>query len=159
MADFNEHIDYGEVVKEALENKGWRFQARTVEDKTLFAIPMSAKNCPGLNVLLGVSESGDCKIRCYIAKDTPKSARLQLLEVINSLNNHYRYLTVSLDSDGDILAAYDFTIFGNDPETIDRHAGTMVLLLSDIMDKCIPPIMKVVWNFKEDDEEDDFDEE
>ena len=155
MADFEEDIDYGEVVRESFENKGWRFQARKVEDKTLFAIPMSAKNCPGLNVRLEVSDSGDSKIRCYLAEDTPKSVRVQLLDVINSLNNRYRYVTVSLDSDGDILAAYDFTIFSKDPESIDRQAGTMVLILSDIMDKCIPPIMKVVWSAADDDEEDE----
>lgn len=153
MADFNEHIDYGEVVKEALENKGWRFQARTVEDKTIFAIPMSAKNCPGLNIRVEISKSGDSKIRCYIAEDTPNSVYHQLLDVVNSLNSRYRYLTLSVDDDGDVLAAYDFIMFDTDPEVIDKHTGTMILLLSDIIDKCIPPIMKVIWSAEEDEEE------
>lgn len=155
MADFDEDIDYGEVVRESMENRGWRFQSRKIEDKTIFSIPMSAKNCPGLNVRFEVSAAGDSKIRCYLAEDTPKSVRLQLLEVINALNSRYRYLTLSLDSDGDVLAAYDFTIFGTDQEVIDKHAGTMIIILSDIMDKCIPPIMKVIWSVDDEDEEDE----
>ena len=155
MADFDENIDYGEVVKEALENKEWRFQARKIEDKTIFAIPMSAKNCPGLNIRLEISESGDSKIRCYVAEDAPKSVRFPLLEVIDVLNNRYRYLTLSIDSDGDILAAYDFIMFGTDKKVIEKHAITMILLLSDIIDKCIPPIMKVIWSAEKDDEDDE----
>lgn len=158
MADFDEDIDYGRAVEEALEAKGWRFQSRRIEDKTIFSIPMSAKNCPGLNIRLEVSAEGDSKIRCYIAEDTPKSVRVQLLDAINFLNNRYRYVTLSLDSDGDILAAYDFIMFDTTPQAIDKHVGTMVLLLSDVIDKCIPSIMKIIWSVNEDDEEEEDEE-
>ena len=151
--NFDENIDYGEVVKGAFEGNGWHFNVRKLEDKTIFALPMSAKNCPGLNVKVDVATSGDSKIRCYLAEDTPKSKHKELLEVINALNNRYRYITLSLDSDGDILAAYDFTIFGTDETAIEKQAMSMVVLLSDIMDKCIPPIMKIVWSAAEDDDE------
>lgn len=147
-----EHMDYGQVVKKAFENNGWHFNLREFEDRTIFALPMSAKNCPGLNVKVDVSNNGDSKIRCYLADDTPKTKHAELLEVLNTLNNRYRYVTLSLDDDGDILAAYDFTIFGTDENVIDRQVATMVVILSDIMDKCIPSIMKVIWSAQEDEE-------
>lgn len=148
-----ENINYGKIVKQAFEDNGWHFNLKEFEDRTIFALPMSAKNCPGLNVKVDVSNNGDSKIRCFLADDTPKSTHAELLVVLNTLNSRYRYVTLSLDSDGDILAAYDFTIFGKDEETIDRQVTTMVVLLSDIMDKCIPSIMKVIWSSQEDDEE------
>lgn len=153
--DFEEEFDYGQAVKEAFEEAGWRFNVRQIDDTTWFGLPMSAKNCPGLNIKIEVSQKGDCKIRCYLAEDTPKSKRVELLEVINSLNNRYRYVTLSLDSDGDILAAYDFALFSSEQEIIERASRTMVVLLSDIMDKCIPPIMKVVWSAEEEEEDEE----
>lgn len=153
--NITEKVNYGKFVEDAFENNGWHFNVRKIEDRTIFALPMSAKNCPGLNVKFEVSANGDSKIRCYLAEGTPKSKRNELLKVINSLNNKYRYVTVSLDSDGDILAAYDFTIFGTDENVVDKQVGTMVVLLSDIMDKCIPPIMKVVWSASEDEEDEE----
>ena len=148
-----ESFDYGQAVQEALESAGWRFSVKQVDGSNWFGLPMSAKNCPGLNIKMEVSPKGDCKIRCYIAEDAPKSVFEELLAVINKLNGRYRYITLSLDSDGDILAAYDFAIFSKEPEVIARATRTMVILLSDIMDKCIPPIMKVIWSAEEEEEE------
>ncbi len=153
-----EKFDYGQSVKEAFENVGWRFTTRQLEDSTLFALPMSAKNSPGLNIRIEVSQKGDCKIRCYLAQDTPKSVYNELLEVLNTLNSRYRYVTLSLDSDGDVLAAYDFAIFSQDQNVINRQVSTLAVLLSDIMDKCIPPIMKVVWSAENNDEEEHTEE-
>lgn len=154
-----EKIDYGQAVKAAFEDVGWRFTTRQLEDSTLFALPMSAKNSPGLNIRMEVSPKGDCKIRCYLAQDTPKSVYNELLEVLNTLNSRYRYVTLSLDSDGDVLAAYDFAIFSKDPHVINRQVSTLAVLLCDIMDKCIPPIMKVVWSAENDDEDEIENEE
>lgn len=153
VVNLEKEIDYGKIVENAFISNGWHFNVRQIEKRTVFALPMSAKNCPGLNVKFDVSTVGDSKIRCYLAEDTPPSIHSELLKVINSLNNRYRYLTLSLDSDGDILAAYDFTIFGEDEEVINKQVITMIVLLSDIMDKCIPPIMKVIWTAESDEEE------
>ena len=141
------------AVKAAFEDVGWRFTTRQLENSTLFALPMSSKNSPGLNIRIEVSPKGDCKIRCYLAQDTPKSVYNELLEVLNTLNGRYRYVTLSLDSDGDVLAAYDFAIFSKDQNVINRQVSTLAVLLCDIMDKCIPPIMKVVWTATSEDDE------
>ena len=37
MEDFNKDIDYDEAVEEALENKGWHFQSKKIDNKTLFS--------------------------------------------------------------------------------------------------------------------------
>lgn len=146
-------IDYAQIIEDAFKENGWNFSTRKRDDSTVFSLPMSAKNCPGLNIRLEIDEDGDCKIRCYLADDTPKDKHNELIEMLNGLNNRYRYVTLSLDSDGDILAAYDFQIVTDEPELIDKQVGGMVVLLARIMDKCIPPIMKIIW--ADDDEDED----
>ncbi len=153
MAKNESNVDYAEVIERKFSQTGWKFNTKKMDGRTIFSIPMSAKNCPGLHIKLDVSEDGDAKIRCYLAENTPQSAHEELIEVLNSLNGRYRYITLSLDSDNDILAAYDFTMFGDDEDMIERHAGTMVMLTSDIMDKCLPKIMRVVWSAEDDDED------
>lgn len=146
-------INYGELVEEIFESNDWNFTAKRKDDDTFFAIPWSAKNLPGLDVKLIVSDDGDCKIRCYLAREVPDSKRPAMLAVLNALNNQYRYITLSIDSDGDILAAYDFRLF-SDAETTNKQVGMMIFFTTKIMDKCVPKIMKVLW---QDDDEDDED--
>ena len=140
----DENLNYVEIIKQAFINNDWHFSSREVDDETIFSLPMDSKYLPTLDVKLILDSDGDCKIRCYIARNMHYSKRAAMLEVINTLNSKYRYITVSLDSDGDILAAYDFTIFGN-AIVADKQVGTMVYLVSDIIDKCVPAIMKVIW--------------
>ena len=148
----NEEFDYIQTVENLFNNNGWHFNVRRNEENALFALPMSAKNCPGLNVKFTVSTRGDCKLRCYIAENTPESVYSELLAALNNLNARFRYVTLSIDSDRDILVAYDFGLFCEDVEAISKQITTMVVLFSDITDKCIPAIMKVVWSATDEDE-------
>ena len=155
----NDEFDYCQAVEDVFNQNGWHFNVRRDEGNALFSLPMSAKNCPGLNVKFTVNSRGDCKLRCYIAENTPKSVQVNLLSAINTLNARFRYITLSVDSDSDILAAYDFGIFGEDTDSISKQVTTMIVLFSDITDKCIPSIMKVVWSASEDEEKIDEDKE
>ena len=137
-------LDYVEVIKQAFIDNDWRFSTKEIDGETLFNLPMSSKYLPTLDVKFILNSEGDCKIRCYLARNVSYTKRGAILEVLNTLNSKYRYLTVSLDSDNDVLAAYDFTIFG-DAEIADKQVGTMIYFVSNIIDKCIPPVMKVVW--------------
>ncbi len=152
--NFDDDFNYPQILEEIFNERDLNFDVKKVEEKTIFRLPMSAKNCPGLNVHLNVSEHGDAQLRCYLAENVKEHQRDALLEVINSLNGRYRYITLSIDSDGDILSTYDFTFFSTDEETITRQVLTMLYLVSDIMDKCIPKIMKAIWSTQKDDDED-----
>ena len=152
--DFDEEFDYPQVLEDIFNARDLNFNVKQVGEKTLFRLPMSAKNCPGLNVHLNVSGRGDAQLRCYLAENVKDYQRDTLLEVINSLNNHYRYITVSIDSDGDVAATYDFTFFSEDEDVITKQVLTMLYLVSDIMDKCIPKLMKAIWSTQKDDDED-----
>ncbi|MBO4400292.1 MAG: YbjN domain-containing protein [Selenomonadaceae bacterium] len=145
-------LNYAEIVEKYFTDNDWNFTAKKIDDDIFFSLPLGAKNLPGLDVKLIVDTDGDCKIRCYLAKGVADKKRDEMLEVLNSLNTKYRYVTLSLDTDNDVLASYDFRIFG-DAETADRQVGAMIFIVSRIMDKCVPKIMRVIWNDDEDEED------
>ncbi len=153
--DFDEEFDYPQVLEDIFNERDLNFDVKQVGEKTIFRLPMSAKNGPGLNVHLNVSERGDAQIRCYLAKNVEDYQHETLLSVINYLNSHYRYITLSIDSDGDISATYDFTFFSEDEDVITKQVLTMLYLVSDIMDKCTPKIMKAIWSTQKDEDEED----
>ena len=148
-------FDYPQVLEDIFTERDLHFDIKQAGEKTIFRLPMSAKNCPGLNVHLNISEHGDAQIRCYLAENVKDYQRDALMPVLNSLNNRYRYITLSIDSDGDIVATYDFTFFSEDEDVITKQVLTMLYLVSDIMDKCIPKIMKAIWSTQKDEEDED----
>ena len=148
-------FDYPQVLENIFTERDLHFDVKQAGEKTIFRLPMSAKNCPGLNVHLNISEHGDAQIRCYLAENVKDYQRDALMPVLNSLNNRYRYITLSIDSDGDIVATYDFTFFSEDEDVITKQVLTMLYLVSDIMDKCIPKIMKAIWSTQKDEEDED----
>ena len=148
-------FDYPQVLEDIFTERDLHFDIKQAGEKTIFRLPMSAKNCPGLNVHLNISEHGDAQIRCYLAENVKDYQRDALMPVLNSLNNRYRYITLSIDSDGDVLSTYDFTFFSEDEEVITKQVLTMLYLVSDIMDKCIPKIMKAIWSTQKDEEDED----
>lgn len=153
LNDFDGEFDYPQILEDIFNDKDMHFDIKQAGEKTVFRLPMSAKNCPGLNVHLSVSEHGDAQIRCYLAENVKDYQRAELLKVLNSLNARYRYITLSIDSDGDVLATYDYTFFSGDEEIITRQVLTMLYLVSDIMDKCIPKLMKAIWSTQKDDDD------
>ena len=155
VKNFDEEFDYPQVLEKIFNERDLHFSIKQAGEKTIFRLPMSAKNCPGLNVHFQVSGRGDAQLRAYLAEDIKKSKRDEMAIVINHLNNHYRYITLSIDSDGDIAATYDFTFFSEDEDVITKQVLTMLYLVSDIMDKCIPKIMKAIWSSDNDEDEDE----
>jgi len=148
-------FDYRDAVESILRGQEIKFSRDDYDKHAIFAIPMSAKNVPVLRIFFSVSKFGDCKIRSYFTRDLPKDKLPAMIKTLNRINSEYRYITMSIDSDGDVLAAYDFTLFGTDPETLDQHVMTIFMLSCKIMDKSIKRVMKIVWLDDEDKDEDD----
>ena len=148
-----ENFDYRDAVEHILLENDIKFMRDDHEDTAIFALPMFAKNVPVLRIFFSVSEEGDCKFHSYFTRDLSEKKIPTMLRTINRLNSEYRYITMSIDSDGDVLAAYDFMLFGNDPKTLSQSVMTTFMPVCNIMDKCIKPVMKIVW-LDNDDEED-----
>lgn len=139
-----EKPNYAEAMAQELKEHNLSFTSKVRGDETVFTLPMSADNAPGINVKLIINEDGDCKLRSYLASNVPKSNWPSMLPVINDLNAKYRYICLSMDRDGDICAAYDFSVYAG-TVSIFAQVIAMVFLYTDIADKCIPDIMRTIW--------------
>ena len=140
-----ENIDYREVVEQIFDDNDWNYTSQVKDDKKIFGLPFDAKNMPSIRLFVTVTSYGDVKVNSYLANEIPPEKSSAMIQTLNALNNRYRYITLSLDEDGDILAQYDFTIFGDDLETIDKQVGSTIFLVKEVMDKCFPEIMKTLW--------------
>lgn len=144
----NAKVNYAELIMQELVEHDLPFTHKAREKDTVFTLPLPADNLPGINVKLIVNKDGDCKLRSYLASNVPKPKQAVLLPVINALNSKYRYICLSLDRDGDLCAAYDFSVYpGLIP--IPEQVLSMVFLYVDIVDKCIPGIMQALWTKEE----------
>ncbi len=142
--DKKKKINYAEVLTQELKEHNFSFTSKVRGDETIFTLPMSADNAPGINVKLIVDEDGDCKLRSYLAGHVPEVKRAAILPVINNLHTKYRYICLSIDRDGDVCAAYDFSVYAGTVSVFEQVIA-MVFLYSDIADKCIPDIMRAIW--------------
>lgn len=152
--DFDGEFDFSQVVEDIFNKLNMHFEIIKSDDTTVFLMPMSAKNAPSLNVKLYVFENDSMQVRSYLAKDVKDYQRNAIMSVINDLNIKYRYITLSIDDDGDVAAVYDSFKFVSEDETvITKQLIRMLYTVSEVMDQCIPPIMKAIWSTKKDEED------
>ena len=137
-------MNYMDAADKALEQMKFHFDKRETSRGPVYEIPMASKNLPGLDLRLRVSEKGDCKLWCYPVKHVPSGKRIAMLEALNTQMDDYRFVTLTLDDDNDVCASYDFALFGE--EEAVRHVRVMINLFSDVVDDCLPGILKVLWS-------------
>lgn len=145
MGKNRKEVKYADIVEAKLNDNDFHFMRKDKGDTAIFFLPIHADNAPGLNVKLMIDANGDSQFRCYIAENVPEKKRAAVIDVCNHVNSEFRYISLSVDDDGDVCAVYDFAIFG-DEEVTAAHAISMIFLCADITDRCIPYIMKRLWN-------------
>ena len=137
-------MNYLELAEKTLEQMKFHYTKRETSRGPVYEIPMSSKNLPGLDIRLRVSEKGDSKLWCYPVKGVPSRKRMAMLEALNTQMDDYRFVTLTLDEDSDVCASYDFALFGE--EEAIRHIRVMINLFSEVVDECLPGILKVMWS-------------
>lgn len=137
-------MNYAKAVEQELNDLGMHFDIRVKGEDTIFSLPMRAENVPGFNIRLRISEKGDSKMWCFLARNVKKEKRAAMLETLNSLNDQYRFLRLSLDQDSDVAADYDFILCGDEASACE-HVVAMIFLLTEVMDECVKSIMSTIW--------------
>lgn len=143
--------DYAAAIEKELKDMTFMFKSRKVEEETRFEILMPSERLQVLRVMMIVDEAGDTKLRCYLASDVEACKVQALQEKLNQLNSRYRFACLSIDEERDLCSAYDFILFG-DEEAAVKQAITILLLFSDITDKCVPMLLPLIWKSEDDDD-------
>ncbi len=138
-------IDYQQVAEDALNENEMTFHVEHKEDHALFTCPMTSDRSPGFNLKLRISDDGGAKIWTYLLSNIKEDKYLPVLKTLNHLNDSYRFIKLSIDKDNDVCAEYDFFLFG-DEDLIGKQLMSILFLFSDIVDTCLPDILKTVWD-------------
>ena len=138
-------IDYKKIIEDTMTENNMSFQVEHNEDHTLFNCPMSSNRSPGFNLRVRVSDDGGAKIWTYLLSNINEEKFIPMLKTLNKLNDNYRFIKLSIDKDNDVCAEYDFFLFGEE-DIIGDQFMSILYLFSDIVDTCLPDILKTVWN-------------
>ena len=145
--DFEEYeIDFISTVEEYFDNNGCSYELKEVpnSENMLFFIPITSKHLPNLEIMFLVSPEGFCRIFTFLANKISDTKRAKMLEIINELNVKYSYVKLTLDNENSVTVEYDFDLC-NDEEIAMAQVQSNFDMAVDVIEECIPPIMKLIW--------------
>lgn len=150
--DMDITMSYATAIEQELNDNNFIFRSQRKKDATVFDVIMPSDKLHLLQINMIVDDDGDTKLRCYLASGIDLDKVSSVVEEINHLNCRFRFICLSVDEDRDVCAANDFILFG-EAGTAAHNAITTLVLFADIVDKCVPSLMPIIWsNSKEKDE-------
>lgn len=85
-------------------------------------------------------KGNDVVVRSLPIVSVPRSRYDQAYELLNSLQQEYRFIKFILDKDGDVIVAYDFPVAYPD---IGQGAVEILLRMAKIVDNCYPKLARL----------------
>jgi hypothetical protein len=112
------------LIAETFEQNGVEFDVKNhdgMEELRAF-IPLHIGNYTAMR-FISHDNDNDVAVRIIgLVSNTPKEKRTRVMEACNALNHRFRYMSFTLDDDGDVIGAYDFPVC-----TPDESIGEMAL--------------------------------
>lgn len=84
----------------------------------------------------------DVAVRVFNVVRFPENRRDKGYEVLNKIQQSYRYVRLNMDGDGDVSAEYDFPM---NYKNIGEGAIEILVRFTEILDKAYPEMMKAIW--------------
>ena len=138
-------LDYGDVAEKILRKRNYRFlNSKMKEGGQLFGFTMQMEAVPSIRCSMHVSSLGSVKIWTIISRNIPSHKRQALLNTLNDISARLRFIRLCLDSDNDICASYDMSLFGNE-ETAEEQLMFILFVFTHSLDECLPEILPILW--------------
>lgn len=136
-------IDNRKVFEDVLVDEGIKYDTRD-EGVPSLAMMYETEHVPSITAIFWFDDDGKTlHFGTGTLTSVPKERRERLLEVVNSANNAYRWLTFYIDNDNDIIASGDAIL-------ADDHVGGMCLELLhrmlSICDQAYVTFQKAIWS-------------
>lgn len=142
--DMDITMNYATAIEHELNDNNFIFRSQCKEDTTVFDVIMPSDKLHLLQVKIIVDDDGDTMLRCYLASGIDLDKVSSVVEEINHLNGRFRFICLSVDEDRDVCVANDFILYG-DAEPAAHNTITTLVLFADIIDKCVPSLMPIIW--------------
>ena len=144
-------INYSQVVENTFTKKNFHFTSKETQKGMMYSFAMNSKSLPSIRFRLIVDEEGDSKLCSYLTSKVEEDKKDEMLSVLNNFNDRFRFVVLNIDQDDEVCASYDFGLYG-DEEAVEEIVFDAIYLVSNIIDKCAPDIMKVMWKEEENSE-------
>lgn len=107
-------------------------------------LKFAGANCNSMVIRFFFDADGrSAAVRCFsICRFTEEQAELAINEA-NKLNNEYRWVRFSIDSDNELAASYDVILT---PQNAGEVCYEILARMVNIIDKAYPRFMKIRWN-------------
>ena len=133
------------LIQTQFKDAGIKCNARELGNFSMVEAAFTGKNCNVTIRFVSVDNGNGVKALTDNFAKYSKQRLAKGYEIVNSLNQKYKYAKFTMTKDGDICAEYDF------PTTIKEEAvGTIaveiVLRFAQIVDEAYPEIMQSVWS-------------
>ena len=147
-----EKIRHSEALAKLLEQKHYEFTMKERDDRMVYYIMMPLGKKGKEKVTLCLYEDGIVYIYKYMAYGVPDYKRQSVLEAINELNDQYRFISISLDKDGDVVAGYNYFMCEDDASAMETTTLYFDFFES-IYESCYQPVIDAIEHSKQDEKE------
>lgn len=130
-------------IHEAFDRKGLKHKVDQMGGASIIHTGMSGDNSTYQFIFIKQDDKGnDVTLRAVKLAHFPAHRKAEVCRLLNSFQAEYRYAKFVMEESGDIYIGYDFPTICND---IGEAAVEVLLMLSNIADKCYPKLMKLQW--------------
>ena len=133
-----------QLISDHMKQKELKFDVRELDEISVLSIGYSEENHSSKIQMYATDNDNDIKVRSEIIAKFSGEKLQKGLELINKLNEEYRFAKFVIDSDGDLTAEYDFPKNMSD-EAIGECAIELSIRMSSIINDVYPEIMRTVW--------------
>lgn len=139
----SEKIRHSEALNKLLEEKHYEFTLSERDDRIVYYIMMSLGRKEKDKVTFCLYDSGAVYIYRYMSYGVADHKRPGVLEAINKLNDTYRYICISIDDDGDIVAGCNFFMCEDDDSAMEITIQYLEFF-ENIYTSCYQPVIDAV---------------
>ncbi len=122
--------NYIKLVENVLSEYELEFELCDSIDNTICIYDLNEKG-QTYSFFLTISEKGTATLMCLMGEYDDKCEKLSIYEKLNDINNRYSFIKVFIDSDGNIVATYEF-VLTNDTEALRNILLANIIAYSQV---------------------------
>ncbi len=133
------------LIAAAFDEKGIKYKIEETESLSFVKVGFTGDNLSVVSNLISTDNDNDVKIMTTNFAKFPEGKIEKGYEVVNQLNNKYRFAKFTIDSSGNVAAQYDLPVSTPDAD-VAALCVELVLRFAKIVDGAYPDVMKAIWS-------------
>lgn len=130
-------------IQDEFRKQDLKFKVEQIGDNWVLTLTINGKAASYEFLFIKDDDVGnDVSVRVFDIVKFPEDRWDKALEVLNHVQQEYRYVRLTLDSKGGVDAQYDFPV---EYKNIGEGAFEILLRMTNILDDCYSDLMRALW--------------